>query len=194
MLHSSTKKTFSVHLDSKLVWIDLEMSGLNPKYDVILEIAVLITDNQLNIIAEGPNFAIHHPKKLLEQMDDWNQIHHSASGLINRVQKSMITTKEAEKLILDFIRQHTKQNTSPLCGNSVAQDRRFLVKYMPEIANWLHYRNIDVSTVKELTARWWPEQHKPPRKKGVHKALIDIKESIDELIYYRQNFFSCPSK
>jgi oligoribonuclease len=188
----TTKTINSVKIYSNLVWMDLEMSGLDPKHETILEIATVVTDNNLNILSNGPNLVIHQPKALLDNMDDWNKKHHGASGLTKKVRKSNVTLKEAEKLTLDFIKQYCKEKEAPLCGNSIAQDRRFLIKYMPKLEGWLHYRNIDVSTIKELTARWYPNKFTPPTKKGSHKALTDIKESIKELVYYRENFFTSP--
>ncbi len=179
----------SVNNKSKLVWIDLEMTGLDPKTDVIIEIAVIITDNALNIIEEGPNIAIHQPTTKLDQMDNWNKTHHSASGLLKRVKTSTFSTKDAEKKTLEFIQKYCKEREAPLCGNSIFQDRRFLTNYMPKLNNWLHYRNLDVSTIKELMARWQPDNFFPPKKKGSHKALTDIRESIEELAYYKKNFF-----
>lgn len=171
-----------------LVWMDLEMTGLDPERDTILEIATIITDSELNIVAEGPNIAIHHPDSVLEAMNDWCKVHHAKSGLTERVRQSTIGMKEAEARTLNFIRRHVPENTSPLCGNSVHQDRRFLVRYMPELEAWLHYRNIDVSTIKELGSRWYPKL-RAPRKKAEHLALADIRESIAELIFYREHFF-----
>ena len=177
-----------MNTDSHLVWIDMEMSGLDAETSVILEIATLITDNKLNILAEGPNIVIHQPNVVLDNMDDWNKIHHKASGLIKRIKASHFTLKQAEEQTFDFIKRYCPEKKAPLCGNSIAQDRRFLIKYMPRLEAWLHYRNIDVSTFKELIARWYPEKFNPPKKKGSHKALTDIHESIEELIYYRKNF------
>lgn len=172
-----------------LVWIDLEMSGLDPEKERILEMATIITDSALNIIEEGPVVYVKQSQKLLDDMDEWNTEHHSASGLLDRIAAEGVSEKEAESITLEFIQRHTKERLSPLCGNSIGQDRRFLVKYMPTIENWLHYRNIDVSTVKELCARWRPEVYNGVNKKNVHRALDDIRESIEELRYYRDNFF-----
>ncbi len=174
--------------NTNLVWIDLEMTGLNPDTDTILEIATLITDGNLELIAEGPCIAIHHPRKVLDAMDAWCTEHHGASGLTARVLASAISVAEAEQQTLDFIRHFVPERTSPLCGNSIHQDRRFLVRYMPQLEGYLHYRNIDVSTVKELVRRWYPDVS-PPAKKGAHLALDDIRESIDELHFYRQHVF-----
>jgi len=173
---------------SNLVWMDLEMTGLDPEADTILEIATIITDANLNILAEGPNLAIHHPDTVLDAMNDWCREHHGASGLSARVRQSDITLAEAEARTLAFIARHVPQGASPLCGNSIHQDRRFLVRHMPELEAWLHYRNIDVSTIKELARRWYPAL-KPPLKKGSHLALQDVRESIAELAFYRRRLF-----
>jgi oligoribonuclease len=171
-----------------LVWMDLEMTGLDPEIDTILEIATIITDGNLNIVAEGPNIAIHQPDAVLDGMDEWNTTHHGASGLTARVRASRITMAEAEQQTLDFIRQYVPESTSPLCGNSIHQDRRFLVPYMPELEAWVHYRNIDVSTIKELGRRWYPTI-KAPLKEAEHLALADVRESIAELAFYREKLF-----
>jgi len=175
-------------MSNNLVWIDLEMTGLKPKLNRIIEIAVIITDTQLNIVHEGPVYAIHQEQKHLDIMDDWNQTHHQASGLITRVQESTISELEAEKQILDVLKQYTEPQKSPLCGNSIYQDRRFLACYMPTLEAFFHYRNIDVSTLKELARRWAPEVYESFKKIGTHRALDDIKESIAELRHYRKYF------
>lgn len=175
-----------------LVWMDLEMTGLDPEDNVIIEIATIITDGELNLIAEGPVFAVHQPEAELAKMDDWNVRHHNASGLVERVRTSAVDTAEAERQTLAFLRQHVAQGASPLCGNSIHQDRRFLVRYMPQLEAWLHYRMIDVSTVKELARRWAPKLVDGFSKQESHQALDDIRESIDELRYYRQHFFRLP--
>ena len=172
-----------------LVWMDLEMTGLYPEKDRIIEIATIITDQHLNIVAEGPVMAIHQSDTLLDQMDDWNQNTHSETGLIERVRNSSITEDQAEQRTLAFIREYVPKNTSPLCGNSICQDRRFLYPYMPNISNYLHYRNLDVSSLKELAVRWRPEIMAGFEKRNTHKALDDIKESIQELKYYRRTMF-----
>jgi len=174
--------------EQHLVWMDLEMTGLDPDQDTILEIATIITDKELNIVAEGPNLDIHHPDAVLEGMNAWCREHHAASGLSERVRRSSISLKEAEQQTLAFIRQYVPERISPLCGNSIHQDRRFLLRYMPQLEAWLHYRNIDVSTVKELVRRWYPDAT-PPEKRGEHLALADIRESIEELRFYRQQVF-----
>lgn len=171
-----------------LVWIDLEMTGLDPDSDHIIEIATIITDQQLNIIEEGPVLAICQPEALLEGMDDWNQRHHSASGLVDRVRSSDVDERSAELQTLEFLRRYVPENASPLCGNSICQDRRFLYRYMPELERYLHYRNLDVSTLKELARRWAPHIAEGITKKATHRALDDIRESIEELRYYRKHF------
>jgi len=172
-----------------LVWMDLEMTGLDPEVDTILEIATIITDGQLNVVAEGPNLAVHQPDSVLEGMNEWCKQHHGDSGLTERVRNSNISLTEAEKLTFAFIKNHVPERSSPLCGNSIHQDRRFLVRYMPVLEAYLHYRNVDVSTVKELVNRWYPELPMPA-KRGDHLALADIRESISELQFYRKKVFS----
>ncbi|MDQ6956543.1 MAG: oligoribonuclease [Mariprofundaceae bacterium] len=172
-----------------LVWMDLEMTGLDPNVDTILEIATIITDGQLNIVAEGPNIVIHQPDSVLDAMGDWCKEHHGASGLSARVRASTISMLDAEQQSLEFIKQYVPQGVSPLCGNSIHQDRRFLVPYMPTLEGYLHYRNIDVSTVKELTKRWYPHIETPV-KAGEHLALADVRESIAELKFYREQIFT----
>lgn len=172
-----------------LVWIDLEMTGLNTNTDHILEIATIITDANLNVIAQGPVLAIHQPDSVLDGMDDWNKRTHSGSGLIERVRASTLTTGEAEAQTLRFIQDYVPKNKSPLCGNSICQDRRFLARLMPTLEEYLHYRNLDVSSIKEIARRWKPSIAEGFEKKNTHKALDDIMESIAELKYYRDNFF-----
>ena len=176
-------------ISDNLVWMDLEMTGLDPSRDVILEIATIITDKDLELIAEGPELVLHQPDDILEDMDEWNTTHHSESGLIERVRASEVTLQKAENQTLDFIKQHTEQNSAPLCGNSIGQDRRFLYRYMPSISSHLHYRNVDVSSIKELVARWYPEKLQAPTKPSNHRALEDIKGSIEELRWYKQHVF-----
>ena len=170
----------------RLIWIDLEMTGLNPDGDSILETAVIVTDAELNELAEGPVYAIHHADSVLQGMDDWNTEHHQASGLWNRVRSSSVTMGEAEQGTLAFLARWTEAGASPMCGNSICQDRRFLHRLMPELEQWFHYRNLDVSTVKELAARWAPEAREGFSKENRHEALSDIRESIAELRHYRR--------
>jgi len=176
-----------------LIWIDLEMTGLDPNVDFIIEIATVVTDAQLNILAEGPVLAIHQPDEVMNAMDDWNQLHHGQSGLIERVKHSTVTMAMAEQQTLAFLAQWVGANQSPICGNSIGQDRRFLVRYMAELEAFFHYRNLDVSTLKELAQRWAPELLEGFVKKGNHQALDDVLESIEELKFYRQHFIKLPS-
>ncbi|MDP3008040.1 MAG: oligoribonuclease [Methylococcales bacterium] len=171
-----------------LIWIDLEMTGLNPDTDLIIEIATIVTDKELNILAQGPVIAVHQSDAALAAMDDWNQLHHGQSGLIERVKASTVDDAEAERLTIEFLQQWVPANTSPICGNSIGQDRRFLVRYMPKLEAYFHYRNIDVSTLKELAARWAPALKDGFKKQTKHQALDDIIESIEELRYYREHF------
>ncbi|MBP9727000.1 MAG: oligoribonuclease [Gammaproteobacteria bacterium] len=172
-----------------LIWIDLEMTGLNPAHDRILELATLVTDNALNIVAEGPTFTIHQNETLLSGMDEWNTKHHNASGLVERVRHSTTTEAHAEEATIAFLTHYLKPGESPLCGNSIHQDRIFLARYMPQLEKFCHYRNLDVSTVKELARRWAPTLSF--KKKSAHRALDDIKESIAELKFYNEHFFKC---
>lgn len=172
-----------------LVWIDLEMTGLDPEKENIIEIATLITNSQLDIIAEGPNLVMHQPPKLLKAMDEWNRTQHQKSGLVDLVKTSRIGLKQAEKQTLDFIKMYCQPKKSPLCGSSVHHDRRFLIKYMPKLSEFIHYRHIDVSTVKALVESWYPKDRLLPQKKDVHRALPDLKESIEELKYLREHYF-----
>ena len=171
-----------------LIWIDLEMTGLDPDRDLIIEIATVITDKDLNILAQGPVLAVHQSDGALAAMDEWNQKHHGGSGLIDRVKASPINEAEAERLTIEFLKLWVPENTSPICGNSIGQDRRFLYRYMPRLEAYFHYRNIDVSTLKELAARWAPEVKNGFNKESTHQALDDIIESIEELRYYREHF------
>ena len=173
---------------ANLIWIDLEMTGLDPDTDLIIEIATVITDKDLNILAQGPVIAVHQSDAALAAMDDWNQKHHGQSGLIERVKASVINDAEAERLTIDFLKDWVPENASPICGNSIGQDRRFLYRYMPRLEAYFHYRNIDVSTLKELAARWAPAVKDGFNKESSHQALDDILESIDELRYYREHF------
>lgn len=175
--------------DAHLVWVDLEMSGLDPERCTIIEIASIITDVELRIVAEGPVLAIHQPDAVLDAMDDWNREHHAASGLSARVRASSHSMADAERDTLAFVQRYCTERSSPLCGNSIHHDRRFLARYMPRFDAYLHYRNIDVSTIKELVRRWYPNGPPAPEKKHAHLALDDIRESIDELRFYRQHVF-----
>ena len=174
-----------------LVWIDLEMTGLIPEKERIIEIATVVTDSNLNILAEGPSIAIKQHDSLLDSMDDWNTDQHGRSGLIDRVRQSDIDESLAMQSTIEFLLKWVKKGESPMCGNSISLDRRFLIKYMPELESIFHYRNIDVSTLKELAKRWTPEIESGFNKKGAHLALDDIYESIAELAYYRKNMFNC---
>ncbi len=177
--------------NSNLIWIDLEMTGLQPQKDRIIEIATVITDSDLHVVAEGPVFAIHQSEQLLAEMDEWNTEHHTRSGLVERVQQSKITEREAEAETVEFLRQHVNEGKSPMCGNSIWQDRRFLSLYMPELEKFFHYRMIDVSTLKELALRWVPKVYQGVQKESRHLALDDIYDSINELKYYRKELFRC---
>lgn len=174
-------------LEKRLIWLDLEMTGLDTYNDSILEIATVVTDADLNELAVGPVHAIRHPESLLEKMDEWNTAHHTASGLWRRVLDSDVSLHEAERETLEFLGQWTARGASPLCGNSVCQDRRFLARLMPELEGWFHYRNLDVSTLKELAARWAPAVLESFCKESRHEALADIRESIAELRHYRSH-------
>jgi len=169
-----------------LIWIDLEMTGLDPEGDRIIEIATLVTDANLRVLAEGPAMAVFQPQARLDGMDNWNTKQHNGSGLVARVQASDIDEQAAERATLDFLAQYVPKGKSPMCGNSICQDRRFLVRYMPELEAFFHYRHIDVSTLKELARRWAPEVATGFSKTSSHLAMDDIKDSIEELSYYRQ--------
>ncbi len=171
---------------SHLIWIDLEMTGLDPIKDRIIEIATIVTDQELEIVAEGPSLAVHQSEQVLLAMDDWNTEHHTNSGLWKRVLESDISVREAERLTIEFLQEHVPIHSSPMCGNSICQDRRFLAKSMPKLENYFHYRQIDVSSIKELIRRWNPQLLNGFSKTGQHLALADVEESIKELKYYRQ--------
>lgn len=165
------------------------MTGLNVEVETIIEMATIITDSELNVLEEGPSLAIHQDDEILGRMDDWNQKQHAASGLLQRVRESRVTLAEAERQTLNFIKQYCPPNNVPLCGNSVGQDRKFLEKYMKELHDYLHYRNIDVSSVKELVNRWYANGPQAPKKSDAHLALTDIQETIEEMRFYRKHFF-----
>jgi oligoribonuclease len=175
---------------TNLIWIDLEMTGLIPEHDVIIEIATVVTDAQLNVVDEGPSIAIHQSNELLDGMDEWNTNQHNHSGLVKRVQESKISIAEAESQTLNFLMKYVDLGASPMCGNSICQDRRFLYNYMPDLEKFFHYRHIDVSTLKELAIRWKPNIISTSYKKSRHLALSDIYDSIDELKHYREHFIA----
>ena len=172
---------------NNLIWIDMEMTGLQPDADRIIEIALLVTDSQLNLVAEGPVLVVHQPDPALDAMDAWNKSVHGRSGLVERVRASRMAEAEAEAIAIAFLSQHVPESASPMCGNSICQDRRFLARWMPKLEAYFHYRNLDVSSLKELVKRWKPELAKGVVKAGKHEALADIRESIEEMRYYRQN-------
>lgn len=178
----------SMASEDNLVWMDLEMTGLDPMSDQIIEIATLVTDTNLKLLAEGPVLAIHQPEHVLAAMDEWNREHHGQSGLIERVRTSAVDEQSAERQTLAFLERWCKAGASPLCGNSICQDRRFLARWMPRLESFFHYRNLDVSTLKILAQRWAPEVAEDFKKQGAHLALADIKESIAELAHYRAAF------
>ncbi|MBD3610654.1 MAG: oligoribonuclease [Gammaproteobacteria bacterium] len=171
-----------------LIWIDLEMTGLVPEEDKVIEIATIVTDSNLEILAEGPVIAIHQPDDVLNAMDEWNTNTHGNSGLIERVRNSQVSEQQAEQETIEFLSQYVDANVSPICGNSICQDRRFLAIHMPRLEDYFHYRNLDVSTVKELGKRWNPQMMSGLKKNGAHLALDDIRESIEELRFYRNHF------
>ena len=172
----------------RLVWLDMEMTGLNPDADTILELAMVVTDADLNVVAESPSWAVHQPDSLLAGMDDWNTRTHSASGLTQRVRESTLDMAAVEQAAIAFMQDWVPKGVSPMCGNSICQDRRFMARYMPALIDWFHYRNLDVSTIKELCRRWRPDLSAQVNKTGAHTALADTHESIDELRYYRAHF------
>ena len=179
--------------ESHLIWVDMEMTGLRPEVDRIIEVAVVVTDTALNILATGPVLAIHQPDAVMAAMDSWNTATHGRSGLTARVKASDVTEATAQSMLIDFLRPWVPPGKSPMCGNSIGQDRRFMARTMPELEAYFHYRNLDVSTVKELCKRWRPEVAKAFAKRSAHTALADIEESIDELRHYRAHFFSMPA-
>ena len=174
--------------EMNLVWIDMEMTGLDPDNDRVIEIAAIVTDAELNILAEGPVFAIHQSDAVLDKMDAWNKGTHGRSGLIEKVRASTVTEAEASVQMISFLRQYVPAGKSPMCGNSICQDRRFMARHMPELERFFHYRNVDVSTIKELCRRWKPELISGFKKHQMHTALADILESVEELRYYREHF------
>ena len=171
-----------------LVWVDMEMTGLDPMRDRVIEVALVVTNNALEVVAEGPVLVIHQPDQVLDGMDDWNKGTHQRSGLIDRIRASTLTETAAEEQLLEFLKAHVPAGASPMCGNSVCQDRRFMANYLPRLEQYFHYRNLDVSTLKELSKRWKPAVYGAFKKSGKHEALADILESIDELRHYRPHF------
>lgn len=184
----SLKRAVLAKSDQNLVWLDCEMTGLNPEHDRIIEIAVVVTGPRLEPRIEGPVLVIHQSDEQLASMDAWNRGTHGKSGLIDKVKASSLSEQAAQKIILDFLSGYLPKKTSPMCGNSIGQDRRFLAKYMPELEAFFHYRNLDVSTLKELAKRWRPEVYNAFKKQQRHTALADVQESIDELVHYREHF------
>ncbi len=173
---------------NNLIWVDMEMTGLNPDTDRIIEVALVITDPQLNTIAEGPVLVVHQPDEILDGMDKWNKSTHAKSGLIDKIKASRFNEADVEAQMLEFLKLHIPSGVSPMCGNSICQDRRFMVRSMPQLEAYFHYRNLDVSTLKELVKRWKPEISAGLSKESKHEALADIYDSINELKYYRQHF------
>lgn len=180
-------KAKSTKSEENLVWLDMEMTGLSVIDNVIIEVAVIITDSNLNILAESPSYVIHQPEEELKKMDKWNVSTHTKSGLIEKVRQSTHSVAEIEQALLTLLKKYIYKGKSPLCGNTIHQDRKFMVKYMPTLEGFLHYRNLDVSTTKELARRWYPKIYSSFVKHNKHEALEDIRESINELIYYREN-------
>lgn len=183
-----------LYSDQHLIWLDMEMSGLDPETCRVLEVAVVITSPCLEVVEEGPVVVVHQPDEVLDAMDDWNKSTHGKSGLIDRVKASTLTEAAAEALLLEFLRPRIKAGASPLCGNTVHQDRRFMVRYLPQLEAFFHYRHVDVSTLKELARRWKPDVLKGFQKRSAHTALADVHESIDELRYYRSAFIGLTSE
>jgi oligoribonuclease len=174
--------------DNRLVWLDMEMTGLDPEKERIIEVAVVVTEPDLTVVAEGPVLVVHQPDAQLDAMDNWNKSTHGKSGLIDKVKASTTTEAQAEDILLAFLSQHVPAGKSPMCGNTISQDRRFMFRYMPRLEQFFHYRSLDVSTLKELARRWRPDVYKGFEKKSRHEALADIYDSIDELKYYREHF------
>ena len=179
---------------NNLCWLDMEMTGLNPEHDRIIEVAMIITDSDLNVLAQSDVYVIHQSDELLNGMDEWNTATHGRTGLTQRVRESKLTEAEVEQNLLDFMSEWIPEKSTPMCGNSIHQDRRFMVKYMPRLEAYFHYRNLDVSTLKELAKRWNPAVAKSVVKRGSHKALDDILESIEEMRHYREHFLKLPSE
>jgi oligoribonuclease len=179
----------SLRNPKNLIWLDLEMTGLNVEKEAIIEIATIATDKELNILEEGPCLVVHQDDELLDKMDDWNKKHHGASGLIEKVKSSNVSPEDAETQTLEFVKKYGIENQTLLCGNTIGHDRKFLLKYMKKLHNFFHYRSVDVTSVKELILRWYPKGPKLPKKNEAHQALIDIRESIDELKFYREHYF-----
>ncbi|MDB5816129.1 MAG: oligoribonuclease [Rhodocyclales bacterium] len=175
-----------------LVWLDMEMTGLDPDTDHIIEVAMIVTDAQLNLIDESPVVVVHQPDSVLDAMDEWNKSTHGRSGLIERIKASTISEAQAEQMLLEWMKEYVPARTSPMCGNTICQDRRFMARWMPQLEAYFHYRNLDVSTLKELARRWHPEVFKGVQKRGAHTALADILESIEELKHYRDTFLKLP--
>ncbi len=171
-----------------LIWVDMEMTGLLPETDRIIEVAFVITDNDLNTVAEAPVLVVHQPQSILDGMDGWNKSTHAKSGLIEKVKASLLNDAQVEEQMIDFLKEYVPIRTSPMCGNSICQDRRFMARWMPKLEDYFHYRNLDVSTLKELAKRWKPEMAKGVKKHGKHQALADIYESIEEMKHYREHF------
>jgi len=174
--------------NTHLVWIDMEMSGLNPDTDSVLEVALVVTDKDLNLVEEGPVLVLHQPDAVLDAMDNWNKGTHGKSGLIDKVKASTLTAADVQLQLIEFMKLHVPARTSPMCGNSICQDRRFMARHLPDLEAYFHYRNLDVSTLKELARRWRPELKDGFKKANSHTALADIQESIEELKYYREHF------
>ncbi|MCL2656475.1 MAG: oligoribonuclease [Betaproteobacteria bacterium] len=177
---------------NRLVWVDMEMTGLEPDRDRVIEIAVIVTEPNLDVVAEGPVLVVHQPDSVLDAMDDWNKSTHGKSGLIERVRASTLDETACAQQLLDFLNTHLPPRSSPMCGNTICQDRRFMARWLPQLEAWFHYRNLDVSTLKELAKRWNPGVFQGIKKAGAHTALADIRESIDELRYYRECFLRLP--
>lgn len=185
---SPSGATYMPQNNTHLVWIDMEMSGLNPDTDVVLEVALIVTDKDLNLVEEGPVLVLHQPDSVLDAMDNWNKGTHGKSGLIDKVKASTLTAADVSARMIEFMKLHVPERTSPMCGNSICQDRRFMARHLPEMEAYFHYRNLDVSTLKELAGRWRPELKDGFKKANSHTALADIQESIEELKYYREHF------